>query len=276
LVYPKVASPKLDGVRATFVDGVLLTRSLKAIPNRSVASYFKSAEPLDGELIVGDPTSKSCFRDTMKVVSAFEADVSDLRFHIFDIVYEGSFTSRLHAAFACIEDKGDHFVEVPHIIVMNERELLTYEEEALTRGYEGVMLRDPNGKYKFGRSTVREGALLKLKRKETSEATILGFEEQMHNANPQTTNELGYAERTSHQANKIPMNTLGALKVKDLKTGVEFNVGTGFTMAERALIWRIRDTLVGKVVSYEFLPVGVKDKPRHPAFLGFRIKEDIS
>jgi DNA ligase-1 len=72
------------------------------------------------------------------------------------------------------------------------------------------------------------------------------------------------------------MNTLGALKVKDLKTGVEFNVGTGFTMAERALIWRIRDTLVGKVVSYEFLPVGVKDKPRHPAFLGFRIKEDIS
>jgi len=274
LRYPVIASPKLDGVRATFVDGQLLTRSLKTIPNRQIQLLFKSDNPLDGELIAGDPTDKECFRNTMKVVSAFDANTKDVRFHVFDIVYEGSFKSRLHAALACTEDN-ELFLPVQHLLVEDERELLMFEDACLGAGYEGVMLRDPEGKYKYGRSTVREGALLKLKRKSTSEAVVLGFEEQMHNANLLKINALGYAERSSHQENKIPMNTLGALQVKDLKTGVEFNVGTGFTMQERNGIWKERNAFLGKTISYEFLPVGVKDKPRHPAFIGWRMEADL-
>lgn len=272
LHYPVVVSPKLDGVRATFINGVLRTRSLKPLANRAI-QQIRSDYPLDGELIVGDANGKSVFRDTMKVVSAFDADIKYLKYHVFDIVYEGGFRSRLHAAHAAIEGN-DFMIPVPHAHCLDETELLRYEDWALEAGFEGVMLRDPEGKYKFGRSTAREGALLKMKRKLTSEARVIGFEEQMHNANELKTDQLGYAERSSHQANMIPTGVLGALVVKDVKTGISFNVGTGFTAEDRAGIWKQRDTLIWKLISYEYLPYGVKDKPRHPVFLGWRMEED--
>jgi DNA ligase-1 len=154
-------------------------------------------------------------------------------------------------------------------------EILQAEEEALNQGFEGVMLRDPNGKYKFGRSTTAEAALVKLKRFNQSEAVIIGFEEQMHNANEAKVDNLGHTERSSHKANMVPTGMLGAMVVRDLNTNIEFNVGTGFTAADRQEYWTKRESLVGKVVSYKFLAIGVKDKPRHPVFLGFRNKEDL-
>ena len=211
----------------------------------------------------------------MKVVSAHDVDIKDVKFHVFDMVYEGSFRSRLHAAHASIE--GNEFcVPVPHAECLDETQLLRYEDWALEAGFEGVMIRDPAGKYKFGRSTAREGALLKMKRRLQSEARVIGFEEQMENLNAPTTNALGYTERSSHQENMRPSGVLGALIVKDLKTGVEFNVGTGFTAEDRFGIWKQRDTLIWKVISYEYLPIGVKDKPRHPVFLGWRMEDDIT
>lgn len=274
LKYPVIVSPKLDGVRATFVLGRLLTRNLKPIPNRAVDLAFRSPAPLDGELIAGDPTSKSCFRDTMKVVSAFNADISSLRFHVFDMVGSEVFTARYARAMEVVNDT-NRLIQVPHCLVHSEKELLILEEDTLEQGFEGLMIRDPQGKYKFGRSTAREGALLKLKRKSTSEAIVIGFVEQMHNANEAKMDNLGYTERSSHQANMLPMDTLGALQVRDVVSGVEFNIGTGFTFADRNEVWKNRAKYQGATCSYEFLPVGVKDKPRHPAFLGWRMKEDL-
>ena len=273
LKYPVIASPKLDGVRALFISGQLRTRSLKPIPNKEIQRVFRYDQNLDGELIVGDPTGKTVFRDTMKVVSAFDAPIQDVRFHVFDLIYSGEFIQRLKTAHALIEGHA-LFVPVPHMEVTCEAELLRYEDACLQVGYEGVMLRDPKGYYKYGRSTTREGTLLKMKRKSQSEAVVVGFEEQMHNANEQTLDNLGLAERSSHQDNMFPMNTLGALVVKDVKTGVEFNVGTGFTFADRDEIWRHKDKYLGSIISYEYLPYGVKDKPRHPVWLGWRMGED--
>jgi DNA ligase-1 len=71
------------------------------------------------------------------------------------------------------------------------------------------------------------------------------------------------------------MNCLGALVVRDLKTGVVFNIGTGFTAADRLEMWKNRANLLDKIVTYEYLPIGVKDKPRHPCFKGFRIEADL-
>jgi DNA ligase-1 len=229
---------------------------------------------LDGELIVGDPCSKSVFRDTMKVTSAFDADIKELNFYVFDLVSEGEFKDRLEAVRFCIPNHS-RLRYVPHLLVECEAQLLLYEEQALDTGYEGLMIRDPKGKYKNGRSTAREGGLLKLKRKETSEAKVVGFAEQMHNANEAKLDNLGYTERSSHQANLVPMGTLGALEVVDIKSNVQFNIGTGFTFADRDEIWKNMGKYLGKLVSYEYLPVGVKDKPRHPAFLGFRMAEDV-
>ena len=45
----------------------------------------------------------------------------------------------------------------------------------LNAGYEGLMLRDPNGIYKFGRSSVKENILLKVKEFMDDEAEIIAF-----------------------------------------------------------------------------------------------------
>jgi len=273
LRFPVLASPKLDGVRATYLVDQIYSRSLKKFPNRAIKDAFQFDGPLDGELIVGDPTSKSVFRDTMKVTSSFSAPIDDLCFYAFDVVTEDKFSERLKEVMA-YQHVHHRIRHVPHTLIHDMKGLLYMEEQALDAGYEGLMLRDPDGLYKQGRSTAREGGLLKLKRKETSEARITGFVEQMHNGNEAKVDNLGYTERSSHQANLVPMDTLGALEVVDVKTGVSFNIGTGFTFADRDEIWKNRNKYKGKLVSYKYIAVGVKDKPRHPAFLGWRMEED--
>lgn len=59
LRFPLLASAKLDGVRAVVRDGVVYSRSNKPIPNAYVQQKFSRFEHFDGELIVGDPTSKT-------------------------------------------------------------------------------------------------------------------------------------------------------------------------------------------------------------------------
>ena len=50
-------------------------------------------------------------------------------------------------------------------------------------GFEGAMVRSLDGRYKNGRSTLREGLLLKVKPWKDSEAEILEVYEMMRNEN---------------------------------------------------------------------------------------------
>lgn len=274
---PALLSPKLDGIRCLIVDGVVVGRSLKPLPNKYVQKIFGRPElnGLDGELIVGQPTAKEVFQVTSSGVMSIEGE-PEVSFWVFDDFSEsGGFQRRLHTAHRRI--KKQKFCEtVPHDMVANADELNSWEEDYLELGYEGVMLRHPDGPYKHGRSTAKEGWLLKVKRFEDSEARVIGFSELMHNANEAKRNELGHLERSSHKAGKVGKQILGALAVQDLKTGVEFDIGTGFTEAQRQLLWATGDNLIGKVVKYKSQPTGVKEKPRFPVFLGFRDKVDMS
>src|SRR5437899_138139 len=92
------------------------------------------------------------------------------------------------------------------------------------RGFEGVMLRKPDGPYKFGRSTVREGYLMKVKRFTQEEAVVVGYEEQETNLNEATKDALGHTKRSSHKAGKRPAGVLGALRVSNGHG--EFSIGT--------------------------------------------------
>jgi DNA ligase-1 len=268
LRFPLLVSPKLDGVRATSLEGKLVSRSLKAFPNPMVEAKLASIAPLDGELICGDPNSPTVFRDTMKCVMSHVFPVDELRWFVFDLVQSTRrFEERLKDASNYCD--GKQIVHLPHRLITTIDELTEAEEQALAAGFEGVMVRDPNGRYKFGRATVSEGSLLKVKRFLQAEAQIIGFEEQMHNANEAKTNALGNTERSSHKANMVPLGVLGAFVVRSPE-GVEFNIGTGFTADDRYQFWRNRHELIGSVVTYKYLPIGVKDKPRHPVFLGFR------
>lgn len=274
LRFPLLASPKLDGIRAVVRGGVVYSRSNKPIPNRWVQEKLGHLEHFDGELIVGEPTSKSVYRDTTSHVMSHDKTDFDLRFYVFDHVQfpSNSYGSRTEVLDLDMPVISSAF-KLDQALVLNLDDLLLYEELCLADGYEGLILRDPNAPYKMGRSTVREGYLLKLKRFIDAEAVVIGFEERMHNGNEATTNELGRTKRSSHKAGKTGRGDLGALVVR--AGDVEFNIGTGFSDDERDAIWKAQGEYLGRIAKFKYFPVGVKEAPRHPVFLGWRMKEDM-
>lgn len=267
--WPVLVSPKLDGVRAIVKDGVVLSRSLKRIPNEYVQSLFAKRQHLDGELIVGTPTSKTCYTDTVSGVMRVSGQ-PDVRFYVFDSIAQ---PDAPYGQRRPMVGGLQHYSEVPQLVVRSLDELLEHEERWLAAGYEGLILRDPEGRYKFGRSTAKEGLLLKLKRFTDSEFEVVGFEERQHNGNEATTNELGRTKRSSHKENKTGRGDLGALVLKH--PGGTFNCGTGFDDTLRAEIWANRHKYLGRLVKVKHFEVGAKDAPRHPVFLGWRDARDL-
>lgn len=278
LSYPILCSPKLDGVRCLILGGKPVSRNLKPIPNMGVQSILQGLPQFDGELIVGPPAAPDAFNVTSSGVMS-TGGFPDFTFWVFDVVTVKPypFEERLKMAMQFADASGNCVQFVDHQLIQDEAGLLKYESKVLGLGYEGVMLRAPDGPYKYGRSTPKEGYLLKLKRFEDSEARVIGFEEKEHNDNELTTDALGRAKRTSHKANKRGAGTLGSLTVEDVATGVRFSIGSGFNEVERADIWRARGgsgSLLGSVVKYRFQPTGVKSKPRFPTYLGVRHAQD--
>lgn len=277
--FPVLASPKLDGIRCLTTGDAAMSRSWKRIPNKWVQRQLSSPmfDGLDGELIVGDPNAADVYLKTNSAVMSIEGR-PEFTFYVFDIFrLDSAFQSR-YSALCEYVNKFHYSTPVKvleHVLINNDFELLDYENECLLKGFEGVMLRDPNGLYKQGRSTLKEGGLLKVKRFTDSEAVVIGVEEFMHNGNEAELDERGYTKRSSAQANKIPAGMLGALRVKDWKTGIEFSIGTGFTKQQRAEFWNSSADLIGKFVKYKHFEIGVKEAPRFPVFIGFRNQIDM-
>jgi len=282
---PLEASFKLDGIRCMIQDGVALSRSLKPIRNKHVQSVIgrKEFNGFDGELIVGEPTASDVYRNTTSHVMSENKEFK-FSFWIFDFLNNDIYKNRKkeisflkQVILQKIIPEHDHTLKMLGTkTITTMEELEKYEVDCLEIGYEGVILRDPNTKYKHGRSTVKEGGLIKVKRFNDSEARILGVEEQMKNNNEKKVNELGRGQRSSHKENKTPKGTLGALVVKDIYSGVQFNIGTGFTNTIRDQLWKYKDGLVGQAIKYKYFSIGVKDAPRHPVYLGMRDDSDIS
>lgn len=285
LQWPLLASRKVDGIRCLYKDGKLLSRNFKPIPNVYVRKYLeehlKGFDGLDGELILqGNKT----FQEISSAIMSHDGEPS-FEYAIFDHVndrLDEEFKYRYERVCMIankLKDRvGDKIFYLEHTELNNMDELSIYESRALLDGYEGVMLRSPSGKYKCGRSTFKESILLKVKQFTDAEAKIIGFEERMHNNNEKVRDELGYSKRSSHKDNMVGVNTLGALRVVDVTTGVEFSIGTGFDDALRLLIWSNRDIYINKIVKYKFQPFGVKEStgvPRFPVFLGFRHENDL-
>lgn len=278
LAYPLIASPKLDGIRLLKLAGRALARSLKPIPNEHIREVIERLAPdgIDGETMSGSnfqEATSGVMRQTGKspfALCAFDLVKGDLRTPYRERL------QHLEEAVAALGEQ-NYIKAVPTLEVHTPEELLAFEEKVLGYGFEGAMVRAPNGPYKCGRSTEREGWLLKLKRFEDSEAEVLGFVEMLHNGNEAKVNELGRTARSSAKAGKVGKGTLGKFLCRDLKTGVEFRLGTGrgLDWKLRQHIWDNRPSFLGKIVKYEYQVVGVKNKPRCPVWVGFRDRLDL-
>lgn len=297
--YPVYVQAKLDGIRCCIVNGKALTRTLKEVPNREIFTALSRPEfeGLDGELIVGKPTAPDCYRQTSSYVMASDKTGGDWCFHVFDRWDKPArFEARsgtlcaLFAAWQYDQEIESNYLDtgrlfrVPSAWARNAQELEAQEAAAIQQGHEGVILRDPYGFYKFGRSSVTGGELLKLKRFDDFEAIVVGVYEELHNGNEAVTNALGRTERSTIQANKTGKGRLGGLILQGFTNGefpgVQFRCGTGFSAAERENLWQayLADPdkrPVGHVAKIKYFPVGAKDKPRFPTFLGWRDQRDM-
>src|SRR3990170_6734133 len=84
--YPVLCTPKLDGIRALKIDGKLVSRNFKPIPNVHIRQLIESQLPdgVDGELIC---TGKSFQQTTSAVMS--EDGQRQVDYYIFDWVMKG-------------------------------------------------------------------------------------------------------------------------------------------------------------------------------------------
>lgn len=273
LKYPLLASVKLDGIRASVHNGVVMSRSMKPIPSKAIQDKFGKAEydGYDGEIIYGDVFEENVFNQSTRFCMSHDIPSgmgeSNVHFYVFDkFDVDAGYRERITYI---QNDKHNNVWMLPQNKMEDAESLNAFEADSLGKGAEGVMVRSMDGKYKQGRSTLKEGYLLKVKRFTDEEAIIVGFEEKMHNANEATVGELGQTKRSSHQENMIPCDTLGALVVYSEKWG-EFRIGTGFNDALRKIIWDDRKEYEGKLVKFKYFATGVVDKPRFPVFLGIR------
>jgi DNA ligase-1 len=300
LRYPVLATPKLDGFRcltlepnfdnrvipSASIKSLGVTRRLNMIPNQWIRTKLEQSciPGLDGELMTGRMVDgkwiSDNFNDIQSNVSSHDG-FPEFRYIVFDYghnyIHECGTQMAYWKRLRQLEETPlpEFCVKLMPIMVHNVEELMAYEAACLLDGYEGAMIRTPDSPYKFGRSTLKEQYLLKIKRFLDSEAVITGFYERLHNNNTAERSITGALERSSHQENMVPTGTLGGIEVRDLSSNVSFNIGSGFNDSQRQSLWETRESLIGRTVTYRYQPHGVHDKPRFPIFVGFRAEGDL-
>ena len=308
LRYPVFASPKFDGIRATTTEGVPdpgkssipVCRSLLPIPNNYIRGLLAELPPgYDGEILTYDPPThfdgkipEITIATKPKDFNGVQSDVMteggrpNFRFLIFD---DFDFELRTNPfvdrqGYLAVANLPWYCIRLMSEVCWNAQELWDYCERCLATGYEGVCFRTPESPaWKItsndGRSSMREQWLVKMKVFERAEAMIIGAYEEMANNNPITLGLKGNAERSSHKANMSGKGTLGGFRVRDLETGVEFNVGGGYDRTQRENFWKVwsiaPNQLMGRILQYVHQPHGAKEAPRIAIFTGFRDRRDM-
>jgi len=273
LVFPYMASPKLDGFRCLIVDGKPMSRNLKPIKNKHVNNLLSGLPDLDGELIVGSPTGEGVFNRTSSGVTRIEGR-PNFTYFVFDRHDLGHLP--FHVRYRYAEHVSLAVSTVPHILISNILDMVNYETKCLELGYEGIMLRDPQGAYKHGRSTPAENILLKVKRFTDGEMRITGVLEGQKNLNVATVNALGETSRSTEKAGMMPNGQVGTILGVDLDTGEQVTAAAGrMNATERKYYWENPEKLMGKIAKYKYFSYGQVDKPRFTTFQGFRHEDDL-
>jgi len=304
LSYPLLASTKMDGCRLLFKQGKIVTRSLKPLPNIQLNQKFeyirkyseKNNLILDGELFSpGVPFQfiVSCFmtedynaKQSIKKWTELcqehdyfitrEEVFSKLMFYCFDIIANEDNTFPFRGRWPTCHTLAKHFpdimVGVNQRLVINKKEVESYFEEVLKDGFEGLILRNPESLYKFGRATIKENIAYKLKPWATIDSKIIGFIQatQVNEDAEKTVNELGRSRTSKRQEDRHTIDKAQAFVVDF--NGKELSVPIAMPDEKKEYIWQHQDEYLNKYVEYKYMTVGMKDLPRIPKMI--RMRED--
>ena len=233
-------SEKLDGVRGYWTGNLLISRS--GIPFH-VPDWFTEnfpSIPLDGELWI----DRQKFQELVGIVRQKKTtgDWKKVRYLIFDApTVPGGFEDRLDFARKWFQQHENQYARVLEQEICKSTIHLKNRLKAIEAiGGEGIMLRKPESPYMVGRSF----DLLKVKTYEDAEALVIGY----------------LPGSGKHRGR------LGALIVK-LENGVRFNIGTGFSDAERE-----NPPPIGSIVTFKYYGFHKSGIPRFASFLRIRQK----
>jgi hypothetical protein len=243
---------------------------------------------LDGELCCGSLTSKSLCRDTTSYVNSYSYHTAELlpNWYIFDFITPETaglpYAKRWELAQAYVQHLREKYPELyflhsmPGSRVCNSiDEVLAAHSEFIAAGFEGTIIRYALAPHKNGRSTVIEGAYMRIKDFASEEVRIVGMVEAQTNCNAAERNELGLIERSSSKENKCGKDMVGSLQVRRA-SGEVITIGPGsLTHAQRIEYWENPSLILGKPCTFTYMPYGMKDKPRFPLFSNFRAEEDL-
>lgn len=300
IVYPILASYKYDGIRCIFFKGEILSRSLKPIVNKQLREKFKPITDytkqysliLDGEIYSPDLTFQEItsfvmtqdFEDkkSIKKYGEVRQIPKHLNFNCFDCLKVEYTTDNIRASLTTpflsrigwvfeIEKLFPNIMQaVKHEWVYDVNDVRQLFKKALADDYEGLILRHSEGHYKFGRCTIKEANIFKVKPFRTFDGTIKEVT-QGTEVNPNAEkkiNELGRSVTSKKKADRVLIERVRDFVVQ--YEGKELKVATSsLTHEERKQYWKIKDTLIGKTIEYKGMLVGAKDVPRHPVFLRF-------
>ncbi|MEQ1505632.1 MAG: DNA ligase [Myxococcota bacterium] len=232
------SSEKLDGVRA-YWDG---QQFLSRLGNRFLApAWFVEGlpdHPLDGELWGG----RKRFQETVSTVRRASGGDrwKELAFVVFDApAHDGPFEDRIATASTVLSERAPYARTLEQVACRGIDHLKDELARVEALGGEGLMLRRPGSRYEVGRSST----LLKVKNFYDAEAVVIGH----------------VAGAGKHRGR------LGSLLVETAE-GVKFNVGTGFSDAERG-----DPPPIGALITYRYQELTKDRVPRFPSYVGIRI-----
>ena len=308
--YPVLISRKLDGCRVIFKDGEMLTRSLKKVPNKQLQKKFQPLKDfsvsrgtlLDGEAYLhGIPFQfiVSCFMtedyDDKKAIKSWEklqkehnfyidrqTVLDNIAFNCFDAL-EGDINKSAGYRYSIRLAKVNEYakeckliVPVVHVLVNSAEELQQAFNKSLDDGFEGSMIRNPNGRYKFSRCSLRENILMKFKPFCTIELPVINVVQstEVEPDAEKTINELGYSKTSRKKDDRILIERASAVEV--LYKGQKLKVTLAFSLLEKAEIWKNKEQYIGKFIEFKFMEVGMKEGglPRHPTSIRWRNDKD--
>lgn len=309
IVYPQLCSYKLDGIRCiVHPEHGLMTRSLKPIVNKQLQDKFqplvdiaqKNHIILDGEIYSHIRSFQEITRAVMtqdlydaKTLAKIEKEgysnpaeysrilVENMQFWCFDCVYynddgpDTPFHNRL-TLIKSVSDliSTDVFVPCKQVIVKSAEDTQKIYELGLKYNYEGVIIKNPSGRYKFGRTTLKENLGYKFKPYIEKSAIIKGVVQatEVRDGVESTINELGYSVTSKKKDDRVLIDKASAFLVD--WEGRDLKVTIAATDAEKEQIWADRDMFIGCELLFKAMDVGAKDLPRHPVSVRWWLKNE--
>ena len=288
LPYPIYVSPKIDGIRGYVKGNIVISRTGKPLRSIQVQETFSKVNHLDGELYVGPPYTEGIYNLSQSHIMSANKPHDDLRYSVFDFCRSDCLNEPFHNRLALanqgvlelrqlLESEGfpkeyvaQRVALVPHVLVHSREALEELEAKYLDRGYEGMMGRTPYSIYKTNRVTLNENFFWKFKRFEDTEVLIVGFNEEMTNANPQETSELGFAKRSDKKEGKVPAGRVGSF-IGISKEGEYWKVMPGtFKKDQLKEIFENQPNFLHKYLKVKVFRKNMKDIPRYVRAVGFR------